>query len=54
MLEISSKHIVRIEGYNHEGYGVAHVDEFVVFVKEGIFGEIVEIVITKSNKNYAF
>lgn len=54
MLEISSKHIVRIEGYSHEGYGISRIDEFVVFVKEGIFGEIVEICITKSNKNYAF
>lgn len=54
MLEVLSKHIVRIEGYSHEGYGVSHVKGFVLFVKEAIVGEIVEVCVTKSNKNYAF
>ncbi len=52
MVEVGSKHIVKVEGYNHEGKGISHINDFVVFIPEVIVGEIVEIEIVKVNKNY--
>ena len=52
MLEIGNKYVVKIEGYNHKGEGITHIDDFVLFVENAIVGEIIEVVIKKLNKNY--
>ena len=54
MIEVGKKYIVKIEGYNHKGSGIAHVDKFVVFIPDVIIGEIVEIIVKKVNKNYGY
>lgn len=54
MIEVGKKYIVKIENYNHVGYGVSHVDNFVLFIPYVIVGEIVEVIVTKLHKNYAY
>ena len=45
---------VKITDVNENGYGVARVDNMVVFVPCALDGEIVDIVITSKEKNYIF
>ncbi|WP_313346947.1 23S rRNA (uracil(1939)-C(5))-methyltransferase RlmD [Sedimentibacter sp.] len=44
---------VEIIDLNHTGQGVAKIDNFVVFVSVAITGDVVEIEITETKKNYA-
>lgn len=44
---------VEIIDLNHTGQGVAKIDNFVVFVDGAITGDVVEIEITETKKNYA-
>lgn len=53
MVEVGNKYIVKIEDYNSEGEGVAHIDDFVVFIPNAIVGEIVEVLVEKVNAKYA-
>lgn len=50
----NAAHTVTIEGYNAEGSGVARVDGRVIFVPQTIRGEVWEIILVKTNKNFAF
>lgn len=52
-VEKNKNYNVEIIGIGHEGEGVGKVDNFTVFVKEGLPGEILEAKIIKVTKNYA-
>lgn len=43
---------VVITGINHQGKGIARVDNMVVFVTNALIGEVVKICITKVNKKF--
>lgn len=43
-----------IQDYTHEGFGVAKIDSFPIFVKGALKGEVVDIEITDKQKNFAF
>lgn len=45
---------VTVEGYTHEGDGVAHIDGRVVFIKGALSGEQCEIKILKDGKNIVY
>ena len=45
---------VKIEKLDHQGKGIAYVDNVVTFVSKSIPGDIVDINITKVKKNYKF
>ncbi|WP_404354202.1 23S rRNA (uracil(1939)-C(5))-methyltransferase RlmD [Exiguobacterium aurantiacum] len=45
---------VHIHDLTHEGAGVARVDGYTLFVPNALPGETVEIVVTKTNKQYGF
>lgn len=53
MLEVGQIIEVNIIDINHEGKGVARVDDFVVFVEGAIDGDLVKIRISQKKKNYA-
>lgn len=56
MTEIKKNSIytVTVEGYTHDGDGVAHVDGRVFFVKGALLGETCEALVLKDNKNVVF
>lgn len=43
-----------VEGYTHEGDGVAHIDGRVVFIKGALHGETCEIRVLKDSKNIIY
>ena len=45
---------VTIEGYSHEGDGVAHVDGRVYFVRGGLRGETLEVRVLKDSRNIVY
>jgi len=45
---------VTIEGYNHEGDGVAHVDGRVFFVKGALLGETAEVRVLKDKRSIVY
>ena len=45
---------VTIEGYTHEGDGVAHVDGRAFFVKGGLRGETLEVRVLKDSRNIVY
>lgn len=45
---------VEITGLGYEGEGVCKINDFTVFVKGALLGEIVDIKIVKVNKNFGF
>jgi 23S rRNA (uracil1939-C5)-methyltransferase len=45
---------VTIEGYTHEGDGVAHVDGRVFFVRGALRGETLEVRVLKDNRNIVY
>jgi 23S rRNA (uracil1939-C5)-methyltransferase len=45
---------VTVEGYTHEGDGVAHIDGRVVFIKGALFGETCSIKVLKDSKNIIY
>ncbi len=53
-LDVGTKCIVRIEKYNHKGYGIGKIYGFILFIPEAIVGEIIEVVIKRLNKNYGY
>lgn len=53
-LEKNQVHRVTIEGYSSEGLGVARMDGQVVFVHNGVRGEVCDILILKVLKQIAF
>lgn len=52
-MNISDEHIVKIEKFSNNGYGIAKIDGQVVFVENACPEDEVKIRITKVNKNYA-
>ncbi len=53
MLEIGTITEVEIQDLNHEGQGVARIDNFVVFISDAITGDKVKIKINGVKKHYA-
>ncbi len=53
MLKLGLITEVEIIDLNHNGQGVAKIDNFVVFVSGAITGDVVEIKISEAKKNYA-
>lgn len=51
-MEINDKLTVKIEGYNHQGCGIARVDDKVIFVAGALIDETALIEITKINKKF--
>ena len=44
---------MQVEDINHQGYGIIRINNRVVFVKDVIPGDIVDIEIIKNYKNYS-
>lgn len=44
---------VKVEDINHQGYGIIRINDRVVFVKDVIPGDVVDIEIIKNYKNYS-
>ncbi len=53
-MEVGKTYKVKIEGYDVNGYGVAHIDNKVVFVEGACKDEVVIAKITSPHKKYAF
>ena len=53
-VEINKVYEASIEGYNHEGMGVAKIEGFTVFVKEAIKGERLLFRVNEIKKTYAY
>lgn len=54
MVEKDKIYTLKIEDYANEGKSIARIDNFVVFVDNAIPGDVAEVKIYKSKKNYAF
>ena len=52
-MNINDKYIVKIIDEDNIGNGIAKIDNFVIFVKNALIDEEVEIIITNIKKNYA-
>ena len=50
----NEKVVVEIEDIGVDGEGIGKVDGYTLFVKDAIVGDVVEAVITKPKKNYAY
>ncbi len=50
----NSTYTVTVEGYTHEGDGVAHIDGRVVFVKGALQGETCDVKVLKDSKNIIY
>lgn len=44
---------VTIEALDHFGYGIAHINNKVIFVENALPGEVVKIEIIEDKKNYS-
>jgi 23S rRNA (uracil1939-C5)-methyltransferase len=53
-VEKNEIYTINIEALGYEGEGIGKIDDFTVFVKGAIDGEVVEAKIIKVNKNFAF
>ena len=53
-MNINDKYIVDIIDEDNIGNGIAKIDNYVVFVKNALLNEKVEIIITEVKKNYSF
>lgn len=54
LVEKNKEYKVKIIDNGYEGEGIAKIDDFTIFIKGAIKGEICKIVITKVNKTFAF
>ena len=54
MIEKNDILTLKVVDYDMEGFGICKNEQFVIFVPNALIGEIVEIVIVKVNKNFAF
>ena len=54
LVEKNKEYKVKIIDNGYEGEGIAKIDDFTIFIKGVIKGEICKIVITKVNKTFAF
>ena len=50
IMKLSDRLIVTIDALDHQGRGIAHYNDFVIFVFDALIGEKVEIEITKIKK----
>lgn len=50
----NEKYIVTIEDYTNEGFGVARVEGFVLFVPGTVAGEVAEVLVVKVGKNFGY
>lgn len=50
----NEKYIVKIEDYTDEGFGVARVDGYVLFVPGTVAGEEAEILVVKAGKSFGY
>lgn len=53
-MEKNEKVIVKIEDIGVNGEGIGKVEGYTLFVKDAVIGDIVEAIITKPKKNYAY
>lgn len=53
-VEKNKEYEVKIIDNGFDGEGIARIDDFTVFVKGAIKGELCKILIVKVNKTYAF
>jgi len=53
VVKVGEEYIVKIDGINSQGQGIAHIEGFVVFVDYGLPSEIVKIRIHTAKKDYA-
>lgn len=53
MVKVGEEYVVKVDGINSQGQGIAHIEGFVVFVDYGLPGEIVKIRIHTAKKDYA-
>ncbi len=54
MLEKSNKYDLKITGQDNKGDGLGRIEDMVVFVKDTLPGDVVEVEITKVKKRYAY
>ena len=45
---------LKISDIDYEGLGIAHLDEYTIFVKDALIGEVVKARVEKVGKNIAF
>ena len=50
----NNEYILNIVDNGYEGEGIAKIEDFTIFIKGAIKGEICRILVTKVNKSYAF
>lgn len=54
LMKKNERYIVKIEDYTDEGFGVARVDGYVLFVPGTVAGEEAEILVVKAGKNFGY
>ena len=54
IVEKNKEYKVTIIDNGYEGEGIAKIEDFTIFIKGAIKGEVCKIVITKVNKSFAF
>ena len=54
MIEKNKTYTMEITGVGEKGEGIGRVDGFAVFVPYALVGEVVEVLIVKVQKSYAF
>lgn len=54
MIEKNKTYITKIENYGCNGEGIAHIDDFPVFIENALVGEKVKILAVKVLKNFAY
>ncbi len=52
-MKLNEEYEVTIIDEDNIGNGIAKIDNFVIFIKNTLIGEILKIILTKINKNYA-
>jgi len=50
----NEKYVVKIEDYTAEGYGVARIDGFVLFIPGTVAGEEAEVLVVKVGKSFGY
>lgn len=53
-MEKNTKLIVKIEDYTDEGFGVAKVEGYVLFIPGTVAGEVAEILVVKAGKSFGY
>jgi len=54
MLKKNSRHKIEITGVTAKGFGVGHIDNFLLFVDGGLTGDVLEIHVLKTKPRYGY